>query len=200
MSKHIDRPEHSTPLRHQAEARIREGDAPQATHRWSTGVEALTLLYGLASTPESAGDALKLLHELQVYQVELDLQYEQMELSQRELAGELHRYTELYHFAPVAYFIVDVEGNIINANLAAAQLFNANHDDLSGRHVNSLLAPESRPALLGLWKRLRRSGVRATFEVQAAGGEHGLRALRAMASASPDGQSFLLALTDQTKP
>jgi hypothetical protein len=94
MSKHTGKLKHPTPLRHQAETRIREGDAPQDTHRWSTGVEALTLLHDLASAPASAGDALKLLHELQVYQVELDLQYEQMELSQRELAEELHRYTD----------------------------------------------------------------------------------------------------------
>jgi PAS domain S-box-containing protein len=198
MSKHTDKFKHPIPLRHQAEMRIREGSPPQAAHRWSTGVEVLTLLHSLASSPASAGDALKLLHELQVYQVELDLQYEQMELSQRELAVELHRYAELYNFAPVAYFIVDMGGKIIHANLAAGQLFSVNHDDLSGRSINSLLAPESRPVICGLWKRLRHDGFRETCEVQANSGGYGLRPLRVIASVSPDGQSFLLALMDQT--
>jgi len=199
MSKNSGKLKHSTPLRHQAEERIREGDHPQAPHSWSTGVEALTLLHDLASAPASAGDALKLLHELQVYQVELDLQYEQMELSQRELAKELHRYTELYKFAPVAYFIVDREGKIIEANLAAGQLLGVHRDDLIGKRVNSLLKPESHPALSGLWKRLRHDGFRETCEVQADSGGHGLRPLRVIANVSPDGQSFLLALIDQAQ-
>jgi PAS domain S-box-containing protein len=199
MSKHIDRPEYPAPLRHQAEVRIREGSSPHATHQWSTGVEALTLLHRLASTPESAGDALKLLHELQVHQVELDLQYEQMELSQSELAEELHRYTDIYRFAPVAYVMVNKEGKITHANLAAAELFGVPQDDLDGKQVSSLLTLESRQTLSALWKRLHRSGSRETCEVQVESSERGLRTLLAIASAAPDGQSFLLALMDQPR-
>lgn len=198
MSKHTGKLEQIVPLRHQAEAQIRKGVPPRATHQWSTGVEALTLLHGLASAPASAGDALKLLHELQVYQVELDLQHEQMELSQHELAKDLHRYVELYNFAPVAYFVVDIEGKIVYANLAAGQLFNSHRDDLSGKRVDSLLLPESRPALSQAWKRLEHGNPRETCEVKTDSGGFGVRTLRAMANASPDGQSFLLALIDQS--
>jgi PAS domain-containing protein len=200
MSKHIDKLEHPTPLRRQAEMRIKEGASPHATHRWSTGVEALTLLHGLASAPSSAGDALKLLHELQVYQVELDLQYEQMELSQRELIKELDHYVDLYKFAPIAYFVVDMEGKIIDANRVAAHLFNSHPDDLNGKRFNSILTSESRPALAELWKRLRNGYLSDRCEVQFDAGEQGLRSLQIIANISPHGQHFLLTLLDQTEP
>ncbi len=89
-------------LRERAEARLKAGSAPP-TRGWPTGVGTLQLLHELASTPESAVDALKLLHELQVHQVELDLQHEQIEITQRELAEDLARYQALYELAPLAY-------------------------------------------------------------------------------------------------
>src|SRR5690606_2737816 len=87
-------------LRLDAEARLKEGSAPSAKV-WSTGANALSLLYTLASSPASADDALKLLHELQVHQVELDLLHEQVDNTQRELAEELARYKAFYESAPV---------------------------------------------------------------------------------------------------
>ena len=74
-------------LRQSAVERLVKGIAP-ATRGSSLGTEALTLLHGLASTPQTASDALKLLHELQVHQVELDLQHEQAEQECRQLAED----------------------------------------------------------------------------------------------------------------
>ena len=71
-------------MRLHAETVLKEGSAPP-TKGWPTGVGTLSLLHELASTPARADEALKLLHELQVHQVELDLQHEQMEATRREL-------------------------------------------------------------------------------------------------------------------
>ena len=64
-------------LRQAAEDSLKQGTTPP-TKGWSISADALALLYRLASNPDSAGDALKLLHELQAHQVELDLQHEQL--------------------------------------------------------------------------------------------------------------------------
>jgi hypothetical protein len=47
--------------------------------------DAFRVLFELASSPDTAGDALALLHELQVHQVELDMQTEELMHSRAEL-------------------------------------------------------------------------------------------------------------------
>src|SRR5512144_1707291 len=121
-------------LRFEAEARLKEGSAPP-TKGWQPGVTALTLLHELASNPATAHDALKLLHELQVHQVELDLQYEQMENTQREMTKELEGYQALYEFAPVTYLRVGPDGDILEANAAGANLFAVAPHELLGHRL-----------------------------------------------------------------
>jgi PAS domain S-box-containing protein len=177
-------------LRLDAEVRLREGTAPP-TKGWPTGANALSLLHALASSPATAHDALKLLHELQVHQVELDLQYEQVEATRREIAEDLVRYKSFYEAAPAGYFSVDSAGCILEANVAGAELFGLALAELNGRHLESFVAPASRPALLELLQTLREGVSRAAAQVQAGGG-WSARLCRVAASVAPDGASFLL--------
>jgi len=185
-------------LRLDAEARLKEGSAPPATV-WSTGANALSLLYTLASSPASADDALKLLHELQVHQVELDLQHEQMEISHRELVEELGRYKGFYESAPVGYFNLDSEGTIIEGNVAGAQLFGLQRRELDGRRLETLLAPASRPVLLQLLQELRDGAPHLSCEVESGAGNTRL-SLRVVASAAADRASLLLVIVPTGAP
>ena len=73
MSANTPLPKNELGLRLNAEERLRQGTAPP-NRGWTTSGDALACLHQLASNQSSAADALKFLHELQVYQVELDLQ------------------------------------------------------------------------------------------------------------------------------
>ena len=194
MSIHSTQVKTPTPLRHLAEARLREGTPPPSIGGWATGVDALTLLHNLAGSPATAGDALKLLHELQVHQVELTLQQEQLQQGQAETAEALDHYVERFEFAPVGYVTVDPDGTIIEGNLAAGELFEIEKSEMSGQPVESLVAPESRLALRALFKELR-DGRRATCEVHAKRGGPARR-LQAVAKASPRLRYVYLAFTD----
>ncbi len=146
------------PLRHVAEERLRDGIPPPPHDGWTTGMDALTVLHNLAGSPESAGDALKLLHELQVHQVELAMQHEQLEQSRAEVAESLERYVERFDFAPVGYLTVEPGGRIVDGNLAAADLFDLDRADLPGRSLEGLVAPDSRGALRAVLNRLSTGG------------------------------------------
>lgn len=176
-------------LRLDAEVRLKQGTAPP-TKGWPTGTNTLSLLYTLASSPASAEDALKLLHELQVHQVELDLQHEQVEATRREIAEDLARYKGLYEAAPAGYFNLDSTGHILEGNVAGAELLGLGLVDLNGRRLEGLLAPASRPVLLELLQELREGVSRASCDLQSGGRR--AQPLRVVASAAPDGASFLL--------
>ena len=186
-------------LRHDAENKLQTGVAPQ-TRGWTIGAAALTLLYRLASNPDTAGDALKLLHELQVHQVELDLQHEQLEENRREIEQLAGHYAQLYALAPVAYFTVDRARRIVEGNLAAARMLGAERDDLEGCDIEKLVAPESGPALRALLNQALGGGQRNSCKVQASAGS---RSLEVSAIAAPCGQRCLLVatvLSDAGKP
>jgi PAS domain S-box-containing protein len=185
-------------LRLDAELKLREGIAP-LTNGWGVSADALALLYRLAVAPDSAGDALKLLHELQAHQVELDLQHGQLQANEHEFAQELDRYKALFDFAPVGYLVVGRGGLVIEGNLAGARLLGVEPDEVGGRPVADFLAPGSRLALLGLLKKLRDGGAGASCEVQTANGEGGLRPIRIVADMAPGGEAVLMIVSESAR-
>ena len=67
-------------------------------------------------------EALRLVHELRVHQVELQMQNDELCRAQAELSATRERYFDLYNLAPVGYFIVSHEGRILETNLAGTVL------------------------------------------------------------------------------
>lgn len=64
----------------------------------------------------------KIVHELRVHQIELELQNEELRRTQNELEGSRQEFYNLFQFAPVGFIITD-ENSIINrVNIAFADL------------------------------------------------------------------------------
>lgn len=185
-------------LRTHAEEKLRDGSAPP-TSGWLTNQDALNLLHALASDPESATDALKLLHELQVHQVELDLQLEQLEANERELTEDLVHCARLYDFAPVACFSINLKGQITRVNRAGAALCGEDREKLIGRQVDDFLMPESREVLQKLSALVRKGGADENCEVHTLTGD----VYNVKAGLVPGESSILTCfvnLTNSTKP
>ena len=195
MTAHSIQPLKQQLLRRQAEELLKDGSA-EPTHGWLTSVDALSLLHKLASAPGSAADALKLLHELQVHQVELDIQHEQLEASQQELTEDLIHCARLYDFAPVSYFSVSREGKITRVNVAGAALFGEDRADLIGRPVDAFLAPESRAILEKLAAQVRDGVGDESCEVRTSAGTK----LRVIAGSVPGESSILMVFVDLADP
>jgi diguanylate cyclase (GGDEF)-like protein/PAS domain S-box-containing protein len=84
------------------------------------------------STPAEQ-DTSRLIHELEVHQIELEIQNEQLQQSQAELESTLTLYAELYALAPVGYFTLTRDGTIRRVNLTGAKLLNMNISELIRR-------------------------------------------------------------------
>lgn len=88
----------------------------------------------------SAADLERLVHELRIHQVELQLQNEALRGHQEELQIARDKYTELYDFAPVGYLTLDRQGTILEANLTAAIQLGMAHSALVGTPLSRFVA------------------------------------------------------------
>ena len=109
--------------------------------------DALSALHTLASSPKTAGDALALLHELQVHQVELDLQAEELRESRAELESALRHQIELYDLQPVGCFTIDVCLVVHELNQAAARMLGIEREEADGVSLDNYLSLDSQRML-----------------------------------------------------
>lgn len=82
----------------------------------------------------------KLLHELQVHQIELELQNELLADAQSVADAECVHYRDLYNFAPTGYFTVNREDIIAQLNIAGAALFGRERDSIVGNRFAAYVA------------------------------------------------------------
>jgi PAS domain S-box-containing protein len=99
---------------------------------------------GVRHAPE---DALRLLHELEVHQVELEMQNEELLRARLEVEEGLQRYTELFDFAPMGYVVLDPGGTIREANLEIGRMLGVERQDLLGRRFALFVDPGQRTNL-----------------------------------------------------
>jgi len=90
-------------------------------------------------------EAMRLVHELEVHQIELELQNEELILA-KEKAAELatEKYTELYDFAPSAYFTLSMAGDILELNLCASQMLGKERSLLKKRRFNFFISDDTK--------------------------------------------------------
>ena len=96
------------------------------------------------SGSRSEADTVRMLHELEVHQIELEMQNAELQKARDEMEVVLERYTDLYDFAPVGYFSIEVEGLILEVNLTGAVLLGVERSRLIRLRLERFVAPESR--------------------------------------------------------
>ncbi len=106
-------------------------------------------------------EALNLLHELEVHQIELEMQNEELRSTQDELAVSHARYFDLYDLAPVGYLTLSEKGLILEANLAAANLLGLERSQFVNQPVTRFIVPDDQDIYY-----LQRKRLSATLQPQ----------------------------------
>jgi len=83
--------------------------------------------------PTAAWDAERLLHELQVHQIELELHNEELRRAYEEADARRAQFADIYDFAPLGYFTINALGVVVQVNLAGAILLDIKRSE-HGRH------------------------------------------------------------------
>jgi len=115
--------------------------------------------------PVTEADARRLVHELQVHQIELEMQNEELTQARTEVEAALGRYTDLYDLAPVGYLTLTRNGAIRQVNLTGANLLGVARGELVRRRFGVFVSPSSRTTFNTFLEKVFASGSKETCEV-----------------------------------
>ncbi len=108
----------------------------------------------------------RLIYELKVHQIELEMQNSELRSSQQELQRARKQYEILFDFAPVAYFVFNQEGGVVEANHAGAALLKTERKFLDRKPFIVFLANEYHTVFFNHLRRVFELGHRQSTEIQ----------------------------------
>lgn len=109
-----------------------------------------------------------MLHELRVYQTELETQNEELRRTQLQLESERDRYSVLYNLAPVGCCTTDENGTITEANLTVSTLLGVTRSVLVKQPFTRFILPEDQDINYKYLRKLAKTGKAQTYELRMA--------------------------------
>lgn len=88
-------------------------------------------------------DPVKLIHELQVHQIELEMQTQGLADALAEAEALRAKYQDLYELAPVGYLTLSEDGRIVELNRCAARLLGRQAPALVGRKLHDFVKDQA---------------------------------------------------------
>ena len=146
----------------------------------------------------SLDEANRLLHELQVHQIELEMQNEELRRAQAELDAVRARYFELYDLQPVGYCTISEKGLIQEANRPAATLLGVTRGALAKQPISRfILNKEDKDSYYLHHKQCFESSAPQAWEMRLLRADGSLFWAQLRATPAPNGDS-LVVFTDIT--
>jgi len=155
----------------------------------------------LAAESEKVSEALantkRLVHELRVHQVELEMQNEALQEARTVAEVALERYTELFDFAPIAYFILGRDGVILQTNFRGECLLNNERHNITGMYLSDGVCYEHRMVFKAFLENVFSGDSTQHCEISLQIGEN-IRWVDIAGTADSTRQTCLLAVSDIT--
>ncbi|MCX6159763.1 MAG: ATP-binding protein [Ignavibacteriae bacterium] len=113
----------------------------------------------------SKADTQRLVHELEVHQIELELENEELKLAKAQAEISSEKFTELYDFAPTGYFTLSKEGEIIELNLSGAKMLRHERSRLVNRGFGLYVSEDTRQVFTDFLRKVFESNTKESCEV-----------------------------------
>jgi PAS domain S-box-containing protein len=115
---------------------------------------------------QNAIEYQRLLHELNVHQIELEIQNEELLATQVDLEKARNQYADLFNNAPVGYVILDQNGFIKKSNQTLADLFGVDVSSIQGKPLSQLLPESSQRTFLSQFKAFFKNPINKTIDIE----------------------------------
>lgn len=150
-----------------------------------------------SSTELAAMNLSELFHEISEYHAEIELQNEQLRLTQQKLEDSHTKFLSLYNQAPVGYITLDRDGAITKVNLAAIKLLELENKRYGGQKLPFLFSGDNRVAIEMMLKSSKPS-FSCTLQVESSSGYLKSLLIHGVKTEDRGADAILITLTDNT--
>ena len=171
MKKNAGNDSNASDLRRRAEKRLAEARTSKEPH------------------PKKE-DTSKLIHELQVHQIELEMQNEELMQARAGIEMSLEKYSDLYDFAPVGYFTLTEEGIIREVNLTGTALLGEDRSSLINRRFGLFISVETQPTFFAFLRKVCEGNTKEKCEIVLTQGKDNPRHIHLVGRAWEAGNSM----------
>ena len=118
-----------------------------------------------ADKPVIETDVNKLIHELQVHQIELEMQNEELFQAYETAEMALKKYTMLYDFAPMGYFTLESDGSICDLNFTGAEMLGDKRFSLVNSNFKLFISKDSQTVFNDFFRKVYATNAKESCEV-----------------------------------
>ncbi|MFP4368304.1 MAG: PAS domain S-box protein [Candidatus Kapaibacterium sp.] len=115
----------------------------------------------------------RIIHELQVHQIELELQNDELKRTRDELSKMGDKYFDLFELAPVGYLLLDYEARIKEINIKALTIFDSTKEKIYNKELYTFIDSASQDSFYHFFRKLKNDGINENLEIKIqSGGNH----------------------------
>jgi PAS domain-containing protein len=151
------------------------------------------------SISEEVTDLKKLLHELQVHQIELEMQNDALRQANEMAEFALRNYTMLFDLAPIGYYSLDSTGAILELNFTGAEILGERRFSLIKSNFKLFISEDSQQVFNDFFKRIFTSNAKESCEVMLGYNKKPLGSVYIEGVVAEDDQKCLLSVVDISK-
>ncbi|MCF8227971.1 MAG: hypothetical protein K9G58_05545 [Bacteroidales bacterium] len=144
-------------------------------------------------------DVNKLLHELQVHQIELELQNEELRQAYETAETALKKYTMLFDLSPMGYFLLEAEGTIRDLNFTGADMLDERRFSLINTNFKLFVSEDSKPVFNTFFRKVYNTNAKESCEVLLGYDKKPLCTVYMEGVVTEDEQNCLLSVVDISK-
>ncbi|MBP6757699.1 MAG: PAS domain S-box protein [Flavobacterium sp.] len=120
----------------------------------------------MVDTLSMESETLKLIHEIDLHQIELEMQNEELKIAKKQLETAVEKYTDLYDFAPSGYFSLSKNGVILELNFRGANMLGKERSLLINKPFSLFVSEETKSTFNSFLDKAFEEKTRQTCEIK----------------------------------
>lgn len=147
----------------------------------------------------SEADTLKLIHEFEVHQIELEMQNEELIAAKEQADVATEQYADLYDFAPSGYFTLTKTGRVTALNLTGSKMLGKDRSRLIDSQFGFFVTNDTKPIFNLFLEKVFNSTIKECCEVKLLLDNKNITNVYLTGIATEDREEALISVVDITQ-